>query len=206
METHALRSALEERIASRDRAAAVALVLDAVGSGSISIPVLYRDVLGPLLVDTGKLWSAGERTVWEEHLTSRVVETVVESLYPEVVAAAPAQRRGRIVLACPAGEQHDLGLRMLADRLEIAGWEVFLLGADTPAEELAAAARALGANAVALSASTHFQRVDLRRYIERLRAALPDVLVHAGGPAFEGTGEPWDDVSRLDPDAPPAER
>jgi methylmalonyl-CoA mutase cobalamin-binding subunit len=72
---------------------------------------------------------------------------------------------------------------MLTDRLELAGWRVHFLGADTPATEIVAAAMALAANVVVLSLSTHFHRVAFRSLLIELHTALPGVRILVGGPA-----------------------
>jgi hypothetical protein len=56
---------------------------------------------------------------------------------------------------------------------------------------------------VALSASTHFHRLRLRSYVETLAAAVPDVTVWVGGPAFAHGHEGWPDEMVLTPRAIP---
>ncbi len=182
----ALRAGLESALAERDRATAVALALDAVRGGSISIASLYVNVLGPLLAGIGSAWMHGRERVWEEHFASHTVRTIVESLYLDVQQAASqvTPRNSSVLLACPPREQHELGLRMLADRFQLAGYDVTFLGADTPTAEIVDAARATGASLVALSVSTVFERVELRRFVDDLRTQLPGVRIVIGGPAF----------------------
>lgn len=181
----ALRSAFEDALANQDRAAAVRAVTSAVREGRIALDDVYARVLTPLLIDIGASWAAGTTAVWEEHFASSVVRTVIESLATDVSeAAAAVPARGTVVLACPSGEQHDLGLRMLADRLALRGWKAHFLGADTPAEEVIAAAKALGADMVALSAATHYNLVLLRAFVDQVKAGLPGVQIGVGGPAF----------------------
>lgn len=188
-----LRSALEQRLLEHDKHGAVAVALTAVRDGHISIADLYADVLGPALVDIGARWQQGSTAVWEEHLASAAVRTIVEALYPEVerlrAMVPPAQRTA--LLACPPEEAHDLGLRMLADRLALAGWTVHYLGPDTPANELIAAARSLKADALILSSSTHYHRLRLRELVDQLDEALPSVTVWVGGPGFVGADDDW---------------
>lgn len=181
-----LRAELDACIAQRDRVCAVKATLEAVRDGDVALDDVYTRVLTPLLVETGASWQAGNTRVWEEHFASSVVRTVIESLHLEVAnAAASTPRNGRAaVLACPAGEQHDLGLRMLADRLMLCGWNTYFLGADTPAEEVVSAGQALGADLVALSAATHYNLVLLRAYVDTVKAGLPGVRIGVGGPAF----------------------
>ncbi len=181
-----VRGALDARLAERDRAGAVAAALDAVRARRITVDDLYTLVLSPLLRDTGAAWQRGATMVWEEHFATAIVRTIVEALYPEVVAeSAEHPRLGKsVVLACPAGESHDLGMRMLADRMSIHGWDAYFLGADTPTPEIVSAARAVNADLVALSVATHFNRMSLRMTMDELKRELPDAHIGVGGPAF----------------------
>lgn len=191
---------LEVLIDERDRAGAVGLALDAVSAGRIGIADLYTGVLGPLLAHIGSSWAHGQERVWEEHLASHTVSTIVEALYPTVLQeAATVPRAGKsALLACPPAEQHELGLRMLSDRFELAGWDVTNLGADTPLPEIVAAARATHSQLVALSVSTMFERVELHRLIDSLRVQLPEVRIVVGGPAF-AKDRSWPAEDLLDP-------
>lgn len=206
----ALRATLDERLAARDRAGAVSAVRDAVTEGRIDIDSLYTHVLVPLLIDTGAAWQQGSKRVWEEHFATATVRTIVESLYLEVAEQAKQRPRlGKtVILACPAGEQHELGLRMLADRMTLAGWDAHFLGADTPAAEIAAAATALNAELVALSAATHYNRLLLREVLDELHRLLPNARIGVGGPAFAHDGSMQPDELLTEADlglVPPAE-
>jgi methanogenic corrinoid protein MtbC1 len=198
----ALRRAVAEALSEHDRATAVRTAVEAVSSGAIDVPSLYREVLVPLLHDTGEAWRAGDTRVWEEHLASQAVRSIVELVYPAVLKAkADVPPTGRsVLLACQPEEAHDLGLRLIADRFDMAGWTTYFLGADTPPEEILDAARTLGVDAVVLSSSTHFHLVALRHVVDRLRAELPGVDVWAGGPAFAADRHGWRDDEIVDLD------
>ena len=178
--------ALSERIDSLDRGGAVSLVLDAVEAGTVGVADVYTQVLGPYLTGIGTQWQHGRERVWQEHYATHVVRTIVEALYPVVQrGAADAARRGEtVLLACPPDEQHELGLRMLADRFELAGYRVVFLGADTPVSEIVEAASAVHASLVAMSVSTVIERVELRAFVDAVRRGLPGVRILLGGPAF----------------------
>jgi len=171
-----LQDALAARIDARDRAGALELALRAVHDGRIGIADLYTLVLGPYLERIGSQWQHGTERVWQEHLVSHAVTTIVESLAADVMRrAAETPRLGRrVLLACPPKEQHELGARMLADRFELAGWDTTFLGADTPLAEIVGAAKATGADLVCLSVSTLYT----------LRFELPGCRIVVGGPAF----------------------
>lgn len=181
-----LRAKLDERLAAHDRTGAVSDAVEAIESGELTVEQLYTRVLTPLLVDTGAGWQAGTTQIWQEHFATSTVRTIVEALNLHVAKAAQAVPRiGSVaVLACPPEESHDLGLRMLADRMTLRGWTTYFLGADTPVDQIVHAARELDANLVVMSAATHYNRVMLRQVVDQLKSALPGVRIGVGGPAF----------------------
>jgi len=201
--TDEVRREVAAALKEHDRAAAVRTAVEAVSSGAVDVPALYRDVLVPLLHDTGEGWRTGTTKVWEEHLASQAVRSIVELVYPAVLkrkAEVPPAGRS-VLLACPPEEAHELGLRLVADRFDMAGWTTYFLGADTPFDEVLDAARSLGVDAVVLSSSTHFHLLALRRHVDRLRAELPEVDVWVGGPAFAADRLGWSAEEILDLDA-----
>jgi methanogenic corrinoid protein MtbC1 len=211
-DARALVRTIRERLSVRDRDGVVNAGLEAVDSRRIGIADLYTQVLGPLMTGIGLSWQEGEIRVWEEHFATQSVRDLVDALAPRVLAASAAATpvAKRVLMACPPGEQHDLGLRMLADRFRLAGWDVFYLGTDTPLEEISEAARTLDVDLLVLSASTHFNRTLLRSVVRRLRKELPGRRIGVGGPAFTRDKD-WPADELLDPVAlglpgsPPAE-
>jgi methanogenic corrinoid protein MtbC1 len=193
--------ALGERIDALDRPGAVSLVLSAVAQNRIEVADLYTQVLGPYLAAIGSRWQHGAEQVWQEHFASHVVRTIVEALYPTVmIAAASVPSRGEsVLLVCPPREEHELGLRMLADRFELAGYHTVFLGADTPVAEIVSAGKALRATIVALSVSTVFERMELRCVVDSVREALPGARLLLGGAAFARDPGSWTDDGLLDP-------
>jgi methanogenic corrinoid protein MtbC1 len=185
-----IRSSLEAYLTQRDREHAVAAGLDVLRSGDLSVVELY-DVLTALLAGIGESWQRGDVEVWEEHFATGVVRTIVESAHPFVSAQAAEHNGLTIVLATPPDEYHDLGLRMLADRLTLAGWKAHFVGANVPAEQLIEACRATSADAAVISTSTHFHRLSLHAYVADVRAALPRLRVWVGGAAFATDTHDW---------------
>jgi methanogenic corrinoid protein MtbC1 len=179
-------------LSAHDKATAVREAVESVSGGSVTIPQLYGLLTG-VLADTGSAWQTGKTAIWEEHLASSTVRTIVEILYPGVLKAkAEAEPSGRsVLLACPPEEGHDLGLRMVSDRFDMAGWTTYFLGPDTPVDEIADAARRLGVDSVVMSSSTHYHRLAVRHAVDALKQQLPGVDIWVGGPAFVGAATGW---------------
>ena len=117
-----------------EAAARVVLDLQERGRGTTSI---YERILAPALAEIGRMWHLREATVADEHFATGATRMIMAELRRN----APREPRvGRSCL-CTAvgGDLHDLGIRMVADVFEFAGWDAECLGADMPAEEIVAA-------------------------------------------------------------------
>lgn len=196
------KDSLVDAIRRFDRVGAVTLALRSLDEGSTSISGLYEQ-LGDILVETGDAWRQGSVEVWQEHLITGIVRTIVEACAHRVEEEAPSDRRATVLVAAPEDEYHDLGLRMLADRFTLAGWRAYFLGAALPVREAISAVTETGADAIALSASTHFHRLALSPYVAVLTRAHPDLRIWVGGPAFAHEHDGWPSEMVLDPDSIP---
>ncbi len=196
---HTLTDKVAARLNIFDSASAVNEVFEAVVSHQLSIDDVYLDCLSGLMIETGASWQAGRTTVWQEHLVSGIVRTIIDSLSPEITRQSAAPNGKTVLLACPPEEQHDIGLRMLADLYRLRGWTAHFLGADVPEQQIIDGAAELKADTIILSAATHFHRLQLRDLSRRIRKTLPDVTVLVTGAAFRSGHDGWEDNEVLDP-------
>lgn len=197
-----LRHRLDLLFAEHDRPGAVAAALHAVDSGDLDIPTLYHDVLVPAIKQVGSGWQHGRIRVWEEHLASATVRTIVEALYPRVQKLKDERiPDGRsVLLACVVDERHDLGLRMLSDVFDVNGWTTHYLGADTPTIQIEDAALMLKVDLIVLASVTLFDRLQTRHVLDELHRRLPDtrVVVACSGDVCADTGLASEELFRAD--------
>jgi methylmalonyl-CoA mutase cobalamin-binding domain/chain len=147
----------------------------------VGVAGFLDQVAAPLLRHVGEEWHAGRLSVAQEHLASHVVQAVITSCMRDLVRTNGAPR---IVVATPAGERHAAGAALVGARAAAEGWNVIYLGADLPADEIAGAAIATNARAVALSVVYVADRGLLMRELRALRKGLPaDVTLIVGGGA-----------------------
>lgn len=174
-----------DAVLSGDRRRAFQVVDDALEAGS-SLHTLYLDVLQRAQRETGRLWQEDRITVAEEHLATAIAHAVLAHFFDRYIAGRP---RGEhtLVAACPEGELHTVGLRMVTDLLENEGWDALYLGASVPSRDLADMVRERRPDVVALSASIdpHVARVEetIRAIRDAAGDRLPLILV--GGRVFD---------------------
>ncbi len=179
-----------DALLKNDRAAARTLVLDAVARGVGLREVLLR-VLQDVQREVGRLWFSAEISVAREHYCTAVTQDVIAHLYPRIMDTPRVGRR--IVVACAAGESHDLGARMVADFFELAGWDAVFLGRDTPTAALAEAVREHRPDVLGVSANMSFHFPAVRDGIAAARRADPTgrLRVLVGGYQFDATPGLW---------------
>lgn len=151
------------------RSEAERLILDARGAGA-DLTTLYLGVFQPALREIGRLWQENEMSVAEEHFATAVTQTLMASLY-RGMAVEQAPTGPSIVAACAPSERHEVGLRMVTDLLDLAGWETIYLGSSVPADDLVAMVRRSKPDVLALSASLLPHLTELRAVIRAVRDA-----------------------------------
>jgi methanogenic corrinoid protein MtbC1 len=177
-----------------DESRAAAVVGEALAHG-LHWKAINRRVMIPALVRVGELWAEGELTVAEEHAATAITTRLHERLTARIPAPVPPV--GRAVVAGVTGNQHALGVRMVADTLAEVGWEVHYLGTDLPTEDLLLTVQRLRPDAVLLGVTLADQVPALRHTVARLRewrAQQPDdtrlPLLIAGGQYFASGAAP----------------
>ena len=162
------------------------LVDEAIAAG-LTVPHVYLDVLAPALEEIGDRWAAGELTVAHEHYASAVTHGVIAVLAPRM--RVPPSSGRLAVVACTPGELHALGAQMVGDFLEAEGWEVLMLGAATPAPDLAALVDDERPDLVALSTSVANNLEGAEGAIGALRSLEEPPFVAVGGRAWRAVPE-----------------
>jgi DNA-binding transcriptional MerR regulator/methylmalonyl-CoA mutase cobalamin-binding subunit len=153
------------------------------------------ETAAPLTVQVGEAWARGELQVYEEHLFSEQLQAVLRGAIARLDGAGSAPK---VLLTTLPGEQHGLGLLMAQAVFALEGADCVSLGTQTPVRELADAARAQGAQLVALSASGGYAPGALREGVHQLRAALSDnVEIWCGGAGAARLKRPADGVRVL---------
>lgn len=135
---HADAPVLSRRYVDALRVAQTALaeqvVDDAIAAG-LNPAVIQSLIIEPAMERIGRLWEANAITVADEHLATAVSQSVLVKLFDRLRVARPRSRE-RVLLAAVEGQHHVLGLRMIADVMEGAGFDVLYLGADVPVDAL----------------------------------------------------------------------
>jgi methanogenic corrinoid protein MtbC1 len=179
----ALLTTYLDALMARDSHRARAVIDRALDAGADPTEVALQ-VLTPALHELGRRWEAGELSVAHEHYATGITEGVL-------AAVAARMRRppagGRLaVIACPKGERHALPSRILGDILEAEGWEVLVIGADTPARDLLELVGDEQPDVVCLSVTMPGNMETTFELLGALGTVEPRPLLAVGGQAWDG--------------------
>lgn len=182
-----------------DQAEVRALALTADVDGLVSFVARHREagltmarifdrMVSPALADIGAAWAEGHLTAAQEHLASSAILDMIGRVR---ALAAPGRAasfapRGRAIAACFGGEEHAIGLHMVAVVLASLGYRVGMLGANVPTSDLALMIASEAPALVALSASAHANPERLRGDLAVIASAasVTKTRVIVGGAGF----------------------
>jgi len=173
------RSAGGFRLYSDDDKARILRTKQLIASG------VMREVLLPYLRILGDRWARGEVSVAQEHFASAL-------LRGRLLGLARGWGTGSgptLILACPPGEQHDLGLIMFGIAASRRGRRITYLGQDTPFSTIEATIDAVGPELVVFAVA---EGTSLGQHARAIRALAKRAPVAVGG---AGTTE--DEARRL---------
>jgi len=138
-------------------------------------------LLTPLLTQIGERWKTGELRPVHEHMTSAVIRSLTYILRNNNPCSANAPR---MIVSTPIGQLHELGALLAAIMAELKGWQVTYLGANLPAEEIAAGVKYTDACALTISISFATDDHIVPKELRRLKKLIGnDVALIVGGRA-----------------------
>ncbi|HIJ89098.1 MAG TPA: hypothetical protein HPP97_15690 [Desulfuromonadales bacterium] len=154
----------------------------------------YLHVIWPALYRVGQLWEANLISVAEEHVATAIVGRIMAALYPRFSLFEIT--RGKAIVSAGPNEFHEVGARMVADFMEMDGWDVTYLGANTPVDALLATLKQHKPFVVALSVATVFNLESVRQIIKMIKddQEIKDIKVLVGGLAFNGMQHLWQTI------------
>jgi diguanylate cyclase (GGDEF)-like protein len=160
-------------------------VVDEALALGLSPAAVQSTVIAPAMVRVGELWERGVLTIADEHLATAISERTLLRIFLALVSGrAEKPTRERVLLAAVEGQHHVLGLRMVADVLEGAGFDVLNLGADVPVGSLATSVARHEPAVVGLAFGMARDFDKLTDSLAAIHVARPQARIMLGGRAI----------------------
>lgn len=173
-----------------DHRRATEIVLGAAASG-IALADIYVRILQPAMQEIGRRCENGQATAVDQQFAASVTRRIMARLHADAPRAA---RRSRSILAaCVEGDQHDTGIVMLSDLMELDGWDVYCAGADVPTRDVLITLEHRKPGVVALSAAMLDGLLPVVDIVAALRNsdALSSTRIMVGGKLFNEDSHLW---------------
>lgn len=142
---------------------------------------LYQWVLTPAMYWIGEQWEKNIITVADEHLATAICDFVVS--VTEVRRPVQVPYKKKVMVLGPEGEDHYIGLKMVASLFKESGWEVQYLGPNLPLDAAIDSAKRWEPDVIALSAALAYRLPVLKNYAEAFIALKFNPTVVLGGRA-----------------------
>ena len=150
-----------------DRRKALELVSGLVDEQRLTHGSIRAGVIRAAQQEIGRLWQENEISVAQEHMATAISHLALAELFRR---ERPAPRNGRkVIVACVDGELHDFPARLVADELDVAGFDVRFLGASVPTDTLLTFVAREDPDLLVLSATMAFHADAVRHAVERIR-------------------------------------
>jgi len=160
------------------RSVAVQCILDEMARGTSLVDVSV-DLVQPALYQIGRLWEQNHVSVAQEHMATAITQNALAAGFAQAQFVEPNGRTA--VFACVENNHHGIGLRMVSDAYEVAGWEVSFLGTNTPTPAIISFVAETKPDLLGLSAALAHHLSALREVISRVRAemgnAAPQIII-----------------------------
>ena len=133
----------------------------------------------PLLNTVGEFWARGKLQVFQEHFLS---QQLIGFLNTEIAKLQRHARKPRVLLATLPGEEHTLGLLMVAAMLSSHGVSTINIGAEVPMDQIGHAVEQFNVDIVGITFSGAYQYKNIRPHLIELRELIADdIEIWTGG-------------------------
>ncbi len=163
-------------------------IVESLLQQNIGPHAIYTELFQRSLYEVGEMWERNKISVAVEHMATSITELLLASVYP-YATSGKIKRGKKAVISCSVNEFHQIGARIVADTMDMEGWDVSFLGANTPTRDLLSLIQDRKPELLGLSLSIYFGMSSLIRTIEEVRAAFPGLHIVVGGQAFRWGGK-----------------
>ncbi len=183
-----------EKLIDADRVGASNLI-DELIEKTYSVEDIYLEIFAKSQYEIGKMWQENRITIAQEHYCTAATQTIMSKLYPFIFATKKTDKKA--VVACTKNELHEIGARMVADFLELYGWQTYYIGAQGHHQSVVDSIESFNADIVAISAtlSSHISEVEELISFIKKNEKTKNIKIIVGGSPFNANPNLYKKVS-----------
>ncbi len=139
----------------------------------------YLNVIYPLLVRIGLMWSTSSIPAAQEHFISNLIR---QKFFTAIDALPPAKKsKNSWLLFLPENEFHEIGLLFANYLVRASGKKVFYLGSNVPYKSLQDAVKSTNASNLLFFLVHHDHPAETQSYVNRLSSSFKDKKIYLSG-------------------------
>jgi methanogenic corrinoid protein MtbC1 len=171
----------------------ITYIKEKIENQEISYKELYEELLIPYLSNWDCNEEIQELCIFKEHVSTSIIRSIIEINYPYLAKkrremiddGSIVELRKKVFVACPAGEYHEIGARIVSDIFYINGYDVLYVGANTPLNEIIKMTKVYIPDYIALSVSDPYNIISAKKAIFQLKENNTQSKIIVGGRAFK---------------------
>ena len=188
MEIEKFKSEFYSELLNLHKEASVNFVLEKLHNNDITVKTLYTEVLTPFLNNL-------KVEIWEEHIISGIIRTIIECCYPFVLNSFPSKKTSKkVLILCPPEEYHELGARMGSDFFTMAGYDSYFIGSNTPKEDFVTLINKMNPYYIVISVTNYYNLFSTKEIIQHIKQLKLPVKIIAAGGAFINYEDSCEDI------------
>ena len=158
------------------------LLVEEMLQKGMDVRTLYVEIFQRTLYQTGELWERNQLSVARCQLVTSITESLLALAHPQIFSARHNGRKA--VVACTANQYHQIGGRMVADILELNGWDCHFLRGSVPLSELLSLLDDMQPDLLCFSLSVYSALPHLLELLDHVKIRFPELPIIVGGQAF----------------------
>lgn len=150
----------------------------------MSLLDIYQDLLMPAMASIGTWYLVDAIDTAQEHLASSITERMMARVVQSCVPTRQINKTA--LLGCGPESWHVIGLRMVADYLQISGWKALFLGANMPQKCFINSAEQHSPDLILVSCvckDSVPQALELVKNLSEARTPRQKYVIGVGGPS-----------------------
>lgn len=148
------------------------------------IKSFWEQIILPALYSVGNKWADAEISVGEEHTATSICQRVMSEHYGKIIRHVESSKK--ILVTTSPNELHEVGARMLADILELNGYDITFLSSNSSIKEKLDVIELEDIEFVVISTTIVSNIVKTQEIVSQIRDTFkensPSIII--GGQAF----------------------
>lgn len=181
-----------------DKETAVQVSIEALEKKTVDIITLYEEILAPALNNVIDEFEDEDKLIWQEHVRSEIIITVIENAYPYVLKERDRRNTRmdkKVMILCPQYEDHVIGAKMVNDIFTIAGFETIFIGANTPWRTIIQSIASKKPDIISMSVTNFYNLIETKKTIKEIRSKFDHRIKFVlGGYAFKRSKDTYKEI------------